>query len=354
MDIIIPKYKSSVKTMYDKEEKVPNPDTLYEIASIIFLLKSHPNDCIVIPGIKTFDDFKDLYALYIKKLFLTIYVKQCKIDVPDGWRESLLHCIKSSKRFIMIPLTIDYESDSLHANFLIYDKRKNAIERFEPNGYIIGEESYKCLGENDDIIKTFFNTYFKNLKYFSPYNFCPLNSFQVQEYITRSKLNNYLDKLGSCVTWSMWYTHLRLSNPDIPRHELINAAIYAFEKNNIDYTYFIIGFSRLIESIKNIITSKTTMDYKIIKIDNILRDSIEKEYLKIKFKNSYDIKNSIPSERRAIQYRSTPLPKPKIKSKKSFYEYKPKESTKKTKKINLDIKDIDLIPSRYLNPKYKI
>lgn len=344
MELIIPKYKE-IKYYSDEDIYNIKADVLYELASIVFLLRSHPNDCIVIPGIKNFKDFKDLFTIYVENLCITVNVTVCDINVPTGWKESLLHCIESSKRFIMIPLTIDYGNNNLHANFLLYDKVKNSMERFEPNGYMMGKESYKCLGENDDIIKNLFKSFFKNLKYYSPYNFCPFYGFQSYE-VTSSKV--FFEKEGSCVTWSMWYTHLRLSNPDIPRDKLINNTIYAFEKNKIDYTYFIISFSTLIQNIKNIIIKEyINMEQRINMIDSLINDTIKKEYLKVKLIDDDYIKEIMPRKRTTVQYRVTPLPKPKPKPKikKVYDDYK---SRKKIKKIKPDITELDLVPSRYV------
>ena len=55
-----------------------------------------------------------------------------------------------------------------HANMLVYDKKLNSIERFEPHGIYDLNDSYI-----DTQIKQFFESFNDNVKYISPKQFCP-------------------------------------------------------------------------------------------------------------------------------------------------------------------------------------
>ena len=56
-----------------------------------------------------------------------------KLFLPELFYTQLQKALSIKKRFIIIPLSIILENGA-HSNYLIIDKKKNEIERFEPNG----------------------------------------------------------------------------------------------------------------------------------------------------------------------------------------------------------------------------
>ena len=56
-----------------------------------------------------------------------------KIFFPSILNDLVKKFLKSNNRFLIIPIGIELNIGS-HANMLIYDKKFNEVERFEPNG----------------------------------------------------------------------------------------------------------------------------------------------------------------------------------------------------------------------------
>ena len=126
--------------------------------------------------------------------------------------------LTGNKRYFIIPLCVIIDN-TFHANVLIYDKVKQELERFNPNGNSesMGRDlDYVCkqFGKENNLIKNYND-------YISPYGLCPNILANPQ---SRQQGNNSNFK-GSCATWCMWYIHLRLSNPNINREDIIEYAL---------------------------------------------------------------------------------------------------------------------------------
>ena len=79
----------------------------------------------------------------------------------------------------------------------------------------------KQFGKENNLIKD-------DSDYISPYNLCPNILANPQ---SRQDGNNSNFK-GSCATWCMWYIHLRLSNPNVNREEIIEYALTNINSKN--------------------------------------------------------------------------------------------------------------------------
>ena len=133
--------------------------------------------------------------------------------------------LTANKRYFIIPLCV-IVNDTFHANVLIYDKVKQELERFNPNGNTESMGSaidYVCkqFGKENNLIKD-------DSDYISPYNLCPNILANPQ---SRQDGNNSNFK-GSCATWCMWYIHLRLSNPNVNREEILEYASTKINSKN--------------------------------------------------------------------------------------------------------------------------
>ena len=132
----------------------------------------------------------------------------------------------------------DCKKSSSHANAMIYDRRENTLERFEPNGAIA--EGFSQLGEKfsyiilDQVLDLFFTSFFhgngnqeeekggeKKFKYIPSNLICPSFGFQL---IESSEQSSTLigDPGGFCSAWTLFYIDARLSNPDIPPDILLD------------------------------------------------------------------------------------------------------------------------------------
>eukprot|EP00873_Tetraselmis_striata_P043720 jgi/Tetstr1/463984/TSEL_008789.t1 len=110
-----------------------------------------------------------------------------------------------------------------HVNAVIYDLEKQELEIFEPHGAnkitdfedLMRKEMYKA-------IHTVFKRHLPVKKFHSPMDFCP--GPQSADASMPSYVNAFMIKnkpKGYCAAWSLYYLDLRLSNPDVPRKELM-------------------------------------------------------------------------------------------------------------------------------------
>ena len=100
-----------------------------------------------------------------------------------------------------------------HANFLLYDKTLQTIERFEPYG--LGRALTYDDGKMDAKLKKLFNQ--KQIKY------SVMNNYGVQKH-------DHIASKGMCVAWSAWFLQFRLLNPDFSIERLNEVAIEYLKK----------------------------------------------------------------------------------------------------------------------------
>jgi len=203
----------------------------------------------------------------------------------------LSECIEKNPDSIIIPLYLK-KSNGGHANILIYRKKDNVIEHFEPHG----SKMITRDPQNNQLIETQLNLFIAMLneqlkkKNKPPVNLIPSNT--VCPYIyglqgleeKASQKKSALEGGGYCAAWSMFFTELVLKNPTIPSDELLNIIINKFDKdiekqrnylrniiigyvnlihNKIEkYFYFITGVKNSVDKINEMV--------KAGKIDNFI------------------------------------------------------------------------------------
>ena len=190
-----------------------------KIVSIEYIRRKHLNVCTLSEKIikNSENQFENLGFVY--------YERTKRLKFGKELIDSLKVCLEdNSKRFIIINLTFDCINGDGHENMIIYDKTNKEIERFEPNGSVYGDS---CI-DVDDIdtrIKNMINKHFpgKVRKAIPPLGFCPLNNFQFIESQEEGALTT--DPNGFCAAWTIWYTDLRLSNPNKTRRQVVEMAM---------------------------------------------------------------------------------------------------------------------------------
>ena len=206
---------------------------------------------------------KKLQGVY--KLFL----------IRDDFFDILKKCKLSGKRFVICLLYINFV-DTAHQNVIIFDFKKNTCERFEPYGMLFHKfqtVSFETMLEDalDKELKAYVKLFDKSMTYLPPSKFCPERSFQFYNDYYGSEY--YDDPGGFCSIWSLWWTDLRLSNPDIPQHKLID-----FSKNKIKKTD--LSFKQFIRNYANFIQNNRKQVLKDIKISDEMTKTIIKKKLK--------------------------------------------------------------------------
>lgn len=140
-----------------------------------------------------------------------------ELRVPE---KALLNCFHTSARFVSIPLCLRTTGDrgSAHANALFIDVQACTAERFEPHGAraysMFSDYEYEAL---DNALAAYFAKKTINLKYIAPSAYSPV--------IGPQALEHYIEERGYCAAWSMWYTDMRLTYPDVPRNKLVIALV---------------------------------------------------------------------------------------------------------------------------------
>jgi len=214
----------------------------YEIMALIFLMKKHPNDCIILP----MKNSNKIYHEEDYSIYWEFNGNKSTLTFPDIMSEQMSSkCI--GKRFIAIAVTLyDIKKDIGHANFIIMDTFKRTAERFEPygktkGGLFIGSDKL------DEKLSTYFKTKF-NFRYISPMSICPM--FGLQALQAEEEYKHYLERAGDpegfCSVWSIFFCDIRLSNPDEPADELLEKTIEEFKNKPTRLTNFVRNYSTFI------------------------------------------------------------------------------------------------------------
>lgn len=152
-------------------------------------------------------------------------------------------------RFIMIKLTLIPSLKINHANIILYDKKNNVAERFEPYGplnYYIKDSDeldkyiYDILRENIDI----------NILYKNPKDY--MGKTKLQLISESDPVNKKLgDPDGFCLAWCFWFLELKLKNPDYETEILIQKTLKKIINTNTDLTTYIRRYAKKLDIIKN-------------------------------------------------------------------------------------------------------
>ncbi len=144
--------------------------------------------------------------------------------------KSFKDAIKKDKRFIICTLGFYlHDNKSGHANILIYDKKLNILERFDPEGIMI----YDTLDIMDKFLKKKFkNIIKKKFIYICPKDYNIINSFQKLSDEINILKKKTGDVKGFCQAWVFWYLEMRILNKDIHPLKLLPKLLNALIKLN--------------------------------------------------------------------------------------------------------------------------
>jgi hypothetical protein len=218
---------------------------------------------------------------------------------------SFTECVLRNVKTIIVPIVIYDNKDVVHANVLIYRKKFNQIEHFEPHGeYYMGDEKLankikvnisKFISKVNSILKENGKS---DINFIPSDQVCPTEEgLQALEGMSTLPTNKY-DDAGYCLPWNLFFTELCLANPNIESSKLFDTITNYFkEKENVEdylrkvirgYTFFIDEKVTKYLSIilGETITMKTittlNLDYiknndKIVQIRYLIRELIKLE-----------------------------------------------------------------------------
>ncbi len=171
---------------------------------------------------------KNTYETYKTRLFTQV--------------KQVVDCIRKCSSVIVIPLSIDTQNGG-HANLLIYRKKDNVIEHFEPHGRTYNasyfntnsDKSYVLINKRLDQFIKFINDELA-IHNHSPVKLIPSNevcphTHGLQYIEERSSMKKKdIEGPGYCAVWSMFFTELVLKNPEYSSNELLSIIYRILDK----------------------------------------------------------------------------------------------------------------------------
>jgi len=248
--------------------------TLDVLMGLIHMLQKHTNACSTLN--KNYANNTELCKFYkslgimmnnrCEFLNFEIVWVHYKLYIMDTFYDLFKKCISKKNRFIIIPIGIELKNGS-HANYIIYDKTINEVERFEPHG----STTPPGLNYNptlfDDILEKRFQSLNMGIKYIRPKDYLPKIGFQLMDASETSK-NRIGDPGGFCALWSVWYTDMRLTYPELKRNKLVKYLMKNIKLNNLSFRDLIRNYSKNILILRDELLSSAGMD-----INDWLNDS---------------------------------------------------------------------------------
>jgi ankyrin repeat protein len=178
---------------------------------------------------------KDIISIYYESFndilpHLILWNSRDLYYINDELEDSVKILLEDkSVDFIMIKLSLIPNNTGTHANIIIYNKKLNSLERFEPYG------PNEMLDENE--LNKFLELklckiFGKKSKFIHPRLFMEETKFQIVSSDSDPEIKKTGDPLGFCMAWCFWYFELRIKNPELESKNLVE---YAF-KNILNFS----------------------------------------------------------------------------------------------------------------------
>jgi len=221
--------------------------------------------------IKNYIDFYNIEILWLyQQLFL-----------PEGFENLIEQFKKSNKRILVIPIGIEL-SNGAHTNILIYDKKTNIVERFEPNGYSAPSKFYYNDVLLDELLFNVFKLHFNDIIYNKPKDYLPKIGFQSYENVEHFQNKKIGDPSGFCACWCFWYAFYKIMYIDIPSKKIVKILLNNIKYSNISFKNLIRNFSKDLTDIRDNILNQANMDINDYVNDKYDMSNIDKIVLIIK------------------------------------------------------------------------
>lgn len=179
--------------------------------------------------------------------------------VPIGADASAARFMASTCRYLIVPLGIETKHGS-HANYLIYDKTTDILERFEPHGGKIGARFNYESEELDRQLVTVFSTLLPGMTFLPPSGFLPRIGFQLFDNYEHNTYMNIGDPGGFCAIWSIWYVDLRLSYRSLTQDKLVRKLLDRIRQEGLSFRNMIRDYSGRITTIRDDLLSRHELD----------------------------------------------------------------------------------------------
>jgi ankyrin repeat protein len=256
-----------------------NADTLHNMIYLVQLLKKYDsigipfqyfigdkyiNDKLLLANNNLFiyqpefviSDLVKIYTDYFYEIvpYLILWRSKDQYFIHHNLPFLIKKCLSSPKiRFIFMKLTLITSESSTHANIIIYDKKYNLLERFEPYGNI-------PYLDNDELNRFIINNVGKCINdkviFLSPKDLFGNIGFQTISNDSQIEYRKLGDPSGFCLAWTFWYLELRVSNGDIHpstllQQAMVNIAQTDDPQGDKKFINFIRRYSAYLDKIKN-------------------------------------------------------------------------------------------------------
>ena len=205
----------------------------------IYLLKKYKNHCLLINSTTYLIIDINLVKKTISKAQKTIFATYAK---------QVCACIKKDVETIIMPFTLRFEDNTAHANIMIYRKKTNQIEHFEPHGgYYYGSDTHereynKLIHNNLMALVEQINHYLKRtenlITFIHSFEVCLFTDFALEgfQYMEEeSSISKIVDIEGGgyCAAWSMFFVEMCLKNPKFSSKELLEILDQHFKQKKV-------------------------------------------------------------------------------------------------------------------------
>ena len=180
-----------------------------------------------------------------------------KIFYPNNLDLTIEKFKKSDKQYFIFPIGIELANGS-HANVLIYDRKINEIERFEPNGSSYPYNFNYNPKLLDQYLKEKFTEVFKDCKYIYPKDYLPKIGFQLLEDHNKNKKIG--DPGGFCAVWCVWYCYMRIKNNTLARKRFVLKVINKIRYVNLPFKTIIRNYAQRIVNLRNKLLVDSNLD----------------------------------------------------------------------------------------------
>lgn len=171
--------------------------------------------------------------------------------------------LKEKRRYFVVPIGIELAQGS-HANILIYDKKYNELERFEPDGSKPPNGFYYFPDELDTYIYQYFTNYLNQnelmkdtiIEYQKPINSEPRISFQRYENLESMTVS---ETRGYCGAWASWYGYQRIRT-GIKMNKLIPKLLQKIRGSELSFKQIVRNYSSIMSNNRDILFKKININ----------------------------------------------------------------------------------------------
>lgn len=160
-----------------------------------------------------------------------------ELSIYETAADSFIKCYDKGIPLIICPLSIkniiqrkntwvDSETEEGHANLLIFRRSTQTFELFEPHGSEFREIEWADAAISN-FVRVINSKYSTNFRYIPIEDVCPQFGVQLIEEAIKGKTLG--EGGGYCAAWSLFFTELVLTNPELSQREITEALLESTE-----------------------------------------------------------------------------------------------------------------------------